>query len=82
MRKLLTVVLVLVAVTVGLGFYLHWFHLATGGSPDVGKVTVELTIDTDKIKADAEQAKAKAQSLGSKAQAPAPPAAQAGTPGR
>jgi hypothetical protein len=59
MKRLLIVLLVLVAGVVGLGFYQGWFHLSTGGTD--GKTDVKFTVDRDKIEADKEKAQKKVQ---------------------
>jgi cell division protein FtsX len=74
MRRVLVVLLVLVAVFVGVGFYLDWFNVSTG-TRGSGKTSIDLTIDKDKMKSDANQAKEKVQGLGSKSDSP-----PAGTP--
>jgi hypothetical protein len=60
MKRFLIVLVLLVAVVVGLGFYLGWWRLSTEGAPAV-------TVDQEKIKADGERAKKKAQELEQKA---------------
>ena len=64
MKKLLTVLAVLIVVTVGLGFWRGWFVLsgpntATGSN----KVDVNLAVDPDKAKADAEAVQKKTSDL-------------------
>jgi hypothetical protein len=66
MMKGLLIVLVLLAVTVvGLGFYLGWFHVSTGGTD--GNSSATITVDKDKIKSDEEKATEKAKDLKEKA---------------
>jgi hypothetical protein len=64
MRKLLIALLLLVAGVVALGVCLSWFQFSSGS--ESGKVSVGVTVDTNKIKDDAEKAKDKAKSLSSK----------------
>ena len=64
MRRLLVVLVLLVAVAIGLGFYLGWFNFSTGGAD--GKPNATITVDQEKIKADAEKAKEKVQGFGQK----------------
>jgi hypothetical protein len=59
MRKLLVFLLVLVAATIGLGFYLDWFQIRTSRETETGRKTIELDIDTKKIKTDTETAEKK-----------------------
>ncbi len=56
MRNLITVLVLLVAVGVGAGFYLGWFHISTGGSQD-GTSRPSITVDHERIKADQDKAK-------------------------
>jgi hypothetical protein len=72
MSRGLALLVLLVAVVIGLGVYLDWFKFSTGKSEDGGKMTVDLTIDKDKMKADADAAKEKAGTIGPKARAAAP----------
>jgi hypothetical protein len=57
MRKLLFVLLLLVAVVVGLGFYRGWFSSATTRDPESGRQGVQFEIDQNKVKPDIEKAK-------------------------
>jgi hypothetical protein len=54
MNRLFAVLIVLVLLAVGFGFYRGWFAL-TSRSPDVGgnKVNINLTVDGDKMQEDA-----------------------------
>lgn len=65
MRRLLIVLVVLVAGVAGLGFYQGWFRVSTGGTD--GKPNATFTVDQDKIEADKEKAKEKLQGLEQKA---------------
>jgi len=57
MRKLLFVLVVVVLLLVGLGFYREWFHFGTISNPETGQSGVQMTIDQDKMKADVEKAR-------------------------
>jgi hypothetical protein len=64
MKWLFAVLLVLVLLVVGLGFYRGWFSLS---NPDAdkwsNKVNIHLTVDPDKVQADAEAVKDRATEL-------------------
>jgi hypothetical protein len=61
MKKTLTVLLVLILLVVGLGFYRGWFVLSGSTSTNGGnKVDVHLTVDPDKAKEDAQAVQKKA----------------------
>ena len=64
MKKLLAVLIVLVLLVVGVGFYRGWFVLSKSDA-DAGKnkVNVNLTVDGDKMQEDAEAVKKKAAEL-------------------
>ena len=64
MKKLIAVLIVLVLLFVGVGFYRGWFALSKS-IPDAGdnKVNVNLTVDGDKMQEDAEAVKKKAAEL-------------------
>src|SRR5262245_63352004 len=64
MRRLLIVLVLLMVVVAGVGYYLGWYHVSTGGED--GKNTPSITVDQGKIEADKEKAKEKAQDLGEK----------------
>jgi hypothetical protein len=53
-----------VAVVVGVGFYQGWFRLATDQKD--GKANISVTVDKDKMEQDKQQAKEKVQDLGHK----------------
>ena len=57
MRRLLVVLVVLLAGIVGLGFYQGWFRVSTASTDD--KVNTTITIDKDKLQADEQKAKEK-----------------------
>jgi hypothetical protein len=67
MRRLLVVLVLLVVVAVGVGYYQGWFTFSRGGTD--GKPNATFTVDQEKIKADAEAAKKKVQGFGQKANA-------------
>ena len=78
MRRLL-VVLLLVVIAVGVvGVYRDWFQFSTEHGRDAGKVSVDLTIDKDKIRADAETATDRAKAAGDQAVGAVTPKATAG----
>jgi hypothetical protein len=57
MRALVFVLLVIVVLLVGLGFYREWFHIGTTSNPEAGQRGIQVTIDQDKVKADVDRAK-------------------------
>jgi hypothetical protein len=61
MKRLLIVLVLLVAAVIGLGFYQGWFHFSMSGTD--GRTNATLTVDQEKIEADKEQAKKKVQEL-------------------
>ena len=63
MKKLSAVLIVLVLLVVGVGFYRGWFTLSSPAAPGSDKVNVNLTMDKGKIKEDAESVKNKATEL-------------------
>ncbi len=65
MKGLLIVLVLLAAAVVGLGFYLGWFHVSTGGTD--GNHSATISVDQEKIKADKEAAEEKVKDLGEKA---------------
>lgn len=64
MKKLFVVLIVVVLLVVGVGFYRGWFALSSGdaGSGN-NKVNVNLTVDGDKVQEDAEAVKKRAADL-------------------
>jgi hypothetical protein len=58
MGKVFFALIVLVALAIGLGFYMGWFTVLQRQGP-VQKVTLGVQVDTEKIKQDTEAAKAK-----------------------
>ena len=67
MKRLRSFLIVLVIIGVGLGFYRGWFVVSGGREAVTHKVDVNLTVDTDKVKADTEALKDKATDLGHQA---------------
>ena len=65
MKRIFFVLVLLVAATVAVGFYMGWFAV-TSGTVD-GKTNINVTVDKDKIKADEQRAKEKAKEIGEKA---------------
>jgi hypothetical protein len=65
MKRLLVVVVLLVAVIVGLGFYLDWFRISTGSTDD--KTGINVTVDQKKIREGTKKAKEKVKEFGRKA---------------
>jgi hypothetical protein len=61
MRRLLIVLVLIVAGVVGLGFYQGWFRLSAGGTD--GKTNIPVTVDKEKFEQDKERAKEKVQDL-------------------
>ena len=57
MRKLLVVLLVLVVVAVGLGFYRGWFNFSTTADAETGQTGVQFRVDRDKMKSDVQKAR-------------------------
>ena len=70
MRRLLFVLIVMMACVVALGFYRGWFGLTAGGSGSQHRIT--LTVDEDKIKADEKKARDQLPAMG-QAATPAEP---------
>jgi hypothetical protein len=66
MRRLLVVLVLVIAVVVGVGYYRDWFHFSTRGA-GTDQPGIEFNINKDKVKSDAEQAKEKAGEAGDKA---------------
>jgi len=65
MRHVGGVVILLVVVLVGFGFYRGWFHLSTNDTGDRPSATI--TMDKGKIRADEKKAKAEMPDFGQKA---------------
>ncbi|HUQ70077.1 MAG TPA: hypothetical protein VM165_11165 [Planctomycetaceae bacterium] len=67
MNRLFAVLIVLLLLVVGFGFYRGWFAL-TSRSPDVGsnKVNINLTVDGDKMQDDARAVQDKTAELSGK----------------
>lgn len=64
MKRLLVLVVIILACGVGLGFYRGWFNLSTDGSDHTADVTI--SVDRDKIRGDEERAKKSVHELGHK----------------
>jgi hypothetical protein len=62
MKKLMVVVVLLLAGVAGLGFYRGWFSLSTENADH--KPSATITVDKDKIKEDEQSAKEKVHSFG------------------
>lgn len=62
MKRLLLVLVLVVAGVGGLGFYRGWFHLASDSADH--KIQITATVDTDKIQEDKKTAVEKVQDLG------------------
>jgi hypothetical protein len=57
MRKVVFVLVVLVVLVVGLGFYRGWFHIGTTSNPEAGQTGIQVSIDQDKMKSDVDEAR-------------------------
>lgn len=68
MNRFLLVLIVVVAILIGLGFYLKWFEVGTESSG--GKDSMTLTVDENKIKGDTKKARENVQELGSQKREP------------
>lgn len=64
MKKVFAVLIVVVLLVIGVGFYRGWFALSSGDA-DTGnnKVNINLTMDGDKVQQDAEAVKKRAADL-------------------
>lgn len=67
--KTVLVLLILLVVVAGLGYYRGWFNLSSRN--DQGKPNVTLSVDKDKIEADKDKVVNSVQDLGHKAAAKA-----------
>ena len=63
MKRFRPLLILLAVIVVGLGFYRGWFTVSGSREAVSHKVDVNLTVDTDKVKADAETVKDKAKEL-------------------
>lgn len=64
MKRLFGTLLLLLICVAGVGFYRGWFSVSTHGTDGENhNVDVNLSVDTDKVKADAETVKEKAVEL-------------------
>ena len=59
MKRFRSLLIVLAVIVVSLGFYRGWFAVSGGREAVSHKVDVNLTVDTDKVKADANTVKDK-----------------------
>jgi hypothetical protein len=64
MKRLVIVLVLVVAAVVGFGFYQGWFRLSTGGTD--GKANISLSVDKEKMEQDKEKAQEKVHDLGQK----------------
>ena len=67
MRKAICIVLLLLVVAVGVGFYLGWFGVSGSHDSETGRTSIQFVIDQSKIKANFEQVKEKLSSATSSA---------------
>ena len=65
MTRMLGVFVLIVAVVVGLGFYMGWFHFSSGSDGSSAHVTVSM--DKGQIEKDKDKAVDKVQDLGQQA---------------
>jgi hypothetical protein len=71
-KKLSFVLIVIVILAVGLGFYRGWFAMSSrSADAESDKVDVNLTVDRSKVKQDAQEVKDKTKELANKATAEA-----------
>ena len=54
MSRMLLVLVLIVAIVVGLGFHMGWFHLSSGTDDDNAHVTV--SVDKDQVQEDVDKA--------------------------
>jgi hypothetical protein len=62
MRTLAVVIVLVLVVVAGLGFYRGWFSLSTGNTDH--KPSATITVDKDKIQEDEQRAREKVHSFG------------------
>ena len=74
MTRMLSVFVVIVAVVVGLGFYMGWFHFSSGSDGNSAHITVSM--DKGQIQKDKDKAVDKVQDLGQQAKDKVAPTAQ------
>jgi hypothetical protein len=65
MARLIGAIVIVLAILVGIGFYMDWFHVSTNQSGQ--KSNVEISVDKQKIQEDEEAAKKKVEELKDKA---------------
>lgn len=64
MNRLFVLLIVVVICVAGIGFYRSWFTVSNPSpNTESHKVNINLTVDSDKVKADAEAVKDKAAEL-------------------
>ncbi|MFM9964886.1 MAG: hypothetical protein ACKV2Q_27090 [Planctomycetaceae bacterium] len=63
MRRFRLFLIVFATIVISLGFYRGWFALSGSREAVSHKVDVNLSVDTEKVKADAESVKDKAKEL-------------------
>ena len=66
MKRFCPLLIIFAVIVASLGFYRGWFTVSGSREAVSHKVDVNLTVDTDKVKADAETVKQKASELTSK----------------
>ena len=63
MKRICSLLTLLTVIVVSVGFYRGWFTVTSSREAVSHKVDVNLTVDTDKVKADADTVKHKATEL-------------------
>lgn len=63
MRRLISIVLILVVLAVGIGFFRGWFSMETNKVPFSEKMDVHFQVDKDKMKQDANAIEEKTKNL-------------------
>lgn len=63
MNRAFAVLVVVVLLLIGVGFYRGWFALSSPADQDSNKVNVSLTVDGDKVQEDADAVKEKTTEL-------------------
>ena len=74
MARLAFIIILLLAIVIGVGFYVGWFHLSSDRSNGDPNYTV--TVDKEKIKADEARANKKLQEMGQEVREKVAPATQ------
>jgi cell division protein FtsX len=65
MARMLLVLVLIVAIVAGLGFYMGWFHFSSGSDGNNAHITVSM--DKDQIQKDEDKVVDKVQDLGQQA---------------